>query len=275
MPRKRKYYKQLGGEAPAGWGTPMQKPQIANCLVNTTAASSCGHAQRQASAKSHTALLSSTGAHGGGRRRRGGDTCATAPGVPNIAPTYAAGSSNQMKPNGNQNIANSLKLAASQQANASQDGTQGWAKVDNNKKGGGSALGNFVENLNNMSGGDATICKDLNTDKQKRRCRVAFEDCIRDRSLQAETIRQLKRENEHLPREVKEGDLLGIRGGSRRRRRRRRRKTRKRKGKKRRKRRRKSRRRRGGAGTTHYVAVALSKTFKQVGGSRKRRTRRR
>ena len=89
MPR-RKNRKQFGGEAPKGWGTPMQRPQIANCLVNTTAASSCGHAQRQASAKSLNALHSATGAHGGGRRRRGGDTCATAPGVPNIAPTYAA-----------------------------------------------------------------------------------------------------------------------------------------------------------------------------------------
>ena len=47
MPR-RKNRKQFGGEAPKGWGTPMQRPQIANCLVNTTAASSCGHAQRQA-----------------------------------------------------------------------------------------------------------------------------------------------------------------------------------------------------------------------------------
>ena len=211
------------------------------------------HNTLQRQNKLQASLIHNTGGHIGGRRRkRGGSTtpvCASAPNVPSVAPTYLGGNSNKMSPNGNQNIFSALTAQKSQVANSALDNTGGWASVKT-QSGGAPDLGNFIESLNNMSGGAADVCQGAN-----RRCRDAYEDCIRDRSLYKEANRLLELENatlrDFIPQEPEIGELVDLseeKGGqgSRVRRRTKRRKTnRKRKRTRRRKlRRRKIRRRR-------------------------------
>jgi len=106
--------------------------------------------------KLQASLIHNTGGHSGGRRRkRGGSTipvCKSAPNVPSVAPTYLGGDSNKMYPNGNQNIFSALTGQKSQVANSALDNTGGWASVKT-QSGGAPDLGNFIESLNNMSGG--------------------------------------------------------------------------------------------------------------------------
>ena len=188
-------------------------PKLGQCLTSPVPAVNCHLKKAQADNATLTSMHNN-GAVGGGRRRRGGEAvapvCPTAPGVPTISPTYAAGANAHMSPNGNHNIYAGLKLQAAQKANAQNDSVAGWKDV-NTTQAGGSALGHFVENLNNMAGGNATMCRHIDS---QDRCRVNYESCIHDRSMQREDIRRLLRENdalkEFIPKAVEEADLLGL-----------------------------------------------------------------
>ena len=168
-------------------------PQLGQCLTHTEPAVGCQLKKAQAH-NANMILIQNMGAAGGARRRRGGGgapVCPTAPGVPTISPTYAAGANNNMSPNGNHNIYAGLKLQAVQKANAQNDSVAGWADI-NKTQAGGSALGNFVENLNNMAGGAGDLCTNLDTSEGRKKCQEGYETCLKGRAIQNEDIRHLK-----------------------------------------------------------------------------------
>jgi len=115
----------------------------------------------------HNTLLKNAGANGGGKRRnkkkggrksrrkKGGSKSCGCSGVPTTITTYTDGSSNTMSPNPNDNIAAAQQLMANTLCAGSLDSMgDSWSGGGTRKKRGGtSALGTFVENLNNMNGG--------------------------------------------------------------------------------------------------------------------------
>ena len=154
-------------------GNPITLPKIGQCITNTTTAVNCHVAASKQNAKNMIALHEGTAA-GGGRHKRGGKTPPSCPtlagtGIPAVAPTYAAGASDHMSPNGNTNIHAALTVQATQKAQALNDSTAGWADINNNpQSGGGSALGGFIESLNNMSGGTKRVSSSRKRSRRKR-----------------------------------------------------------------------------------------------------------
>ncbi len=102
------------------------------------------------------------------RGKKGGSKSCGCSGVPKASPTFIAGSSNNMSPNANDNILQGQQLLANTLCAGSLDNMgDSWSGSGGGKRkrrGGVSALGSFVESLNNMNGG-----KKRRRTKRKRR----------------------------------------------------------------------------------------------------------
>jgi len=102
------------------------------------------------------------------RGKKGGSKSCGCSGVPKASPTFIAGSSNNISPNANENLLQGQQLLANTLCAGSLDNMgDSWSGSGGGKRkrrGGTSALGNFVESLNNMSGG-----KKRRRTKRKRR----------------------------------------------------------------------------------------------------------
>tara|TARA_B100000795_G_scaffold168307_1_gene126733 strand:- start:1471 stop:2001 length:531 start_codon:yes stop_codon:yes gene_type:complete len=95
-------------------------------------------------AKHNKSLI--VGKNGGMKNKKGGACC----GATSInVPSFPAGASTGAFPNANYNILASTQHLANLNCASSGDSTSGWE----NLKGGSTALGGFMENLNNIKGG--------------------------------------------------------------------------------------------------------------------------
>jgi hypothetical protein len=117
----------------------------------------------------HAQLLNISGGTRKKRRgKKGGSKSCGCSGVPKASPTFIAGSSNNMSPNANDNILQGQQLLANTLCAGSLDNMgDSWSGSGGGKRkrrGGVSALGSFVESLNNMNGG-----KKRRRTKRKRR----------------------------------------------------------------------------------------------------------
>lgn len=142
-------------------------PQAAASVVFLSTANKHAQTGNRIAAQKHNELLIKAGANVGGKRRnkkkggrksrrkKGGSKSCGCSGVPTTITTYTAGSSNTMSPNPNDNIAAAQQLMANTLCAGSLDSMgDSWSGGGTRKKRGGtSALGTFVENLNNMNGG--------------------------------------------------------------------------------------------------------------------------
>ena len=108
----------------------------------------------------HSQLINKSGGTRKKRRykKKGGSKTCGCSGVPTTAPTFTAGASKNMSPNGNglikigqQNLANTLCSGSLDSMGDSWSTSSGGGK--RKRLGGSSALGSFVESLNNMNGG--------------------------------------------------------------------------------------------------------------------------
>ena len=108
----------------------------------------------------HSQLINKSGGTRKKRRykKKGGSKTCGCSGVPTASATFTSGASPNMSPNGNdliktgqQNLANTLCSGSLDSMGDSWSTSSGGGK--RKRLGGSSALGSFVENLNNMNGG--------------------------------------------------------------------------------------------------------------------------
>ena len=102
--------------------------------------------------------------------KKGGSTCGCGNTPSNIV-SFSSGSSNNMSPNPNANIASAQQAFADGACASSGDNASGWGQT------GGSDLGKFMESLNNMSGG-----KKKKT-KRKRRSKRCIKKRLRKKMI--------------------------------------------------------------------------------------------
>ena len=134
-----------------------KKPTLAQSASGVTQSVNYGTKQHTKEANMHNELIQTAG---------GCDTTT----VPLTAVTYSTGASDQMSPNGNENMKGAQQLAANQQAQAALDDPTGW-DTPPTQGGGGTQLGTFIENLNNMGGGRRRKRRSRKRKRRRRRRR--------------------------------------------------------------------------------------------------------